>query len=144
MNITPLDKWDFAVIDYVKQNDKPKVDGIYNIWAERNAVDISIVHANKIHIAQHFLNIIDQLELCSTFDIVNGAFNKEEFWKIKCYLPPLEEIDFNDSILAKVCSIFTCAEVYKLPGYREHIINKSRNGRRDSSEDLEGIKLTLT
>ncbi len=127
-----LTAWDHRVIFYVKQDKHPTIKGVKEIWAERCAVDIELIHAQDIIV--EFLPILQHLFIKSGG---NMRYDQLEFikdcapnnhWKFRSFLDEIahDRVMFTDtdfyyySVLAVILSRLRHTETKYLEGFAEY------------------------
>lgn len=126
MNTIKLDKWDCAVIYYVKQSKFQTLHDIKKIWAERCGLDVE--HITSQCLAEHFLPIVldyGKLHGNTTYTaasiIVDAAPDSQ--WKFRdmgeSVEPDLTQQHFN-RFLTVLCSRLRLTEVKYLEGFDEY------------------------
>ena len=122
-----LDKWDFAVIYYVKQEPNQTFANIKQIWASRCGLDIYDVNIEAL--VDHFLPIILELGKIngdlsySAPWIINDAAPRNK-WKFREMGALNEEndptIEYYNNIFRVICSRLRLSSVRYLVGFDEY------------------------
>lgn len=105
-----LDKWDVALIQYLKKEQRPTIDGLKAIWAERGSLAIEDVRTTFI--VTRMIKIVTELNLAS-LEVVFEATNPHEQWKHLLAGPN----DHVSNWLRVLASVLIGTEVSKLSGY---------------------------
>lgn len=133
-NLPKLDKWDNAVIFYVKQDQNSTIEGVRKIWAERCGLDLEDVTSECL--VDHFSPIVIQLLIArGTYDFHVAEFIRDcapnNAWKYGMNKRDLYESDesvkYFNRVLAVICSRLRLTETKYLIGFREYFEQRKAN-----------------
>lgn len=127
-----LDKWDNAVIFYLKQDLNCNMEGVRKIWAERCGMDIRYITTQCL--VDHFLPIVLDLGKVNkdlTYSapwIINDA-SPDKAWQFRDMGEQTgdETTAYYNRILTVICSRLRLSEVKYLPGFSEYFKQRKAN-----------------